>query len=113
MNIDTYNIIRNNSSYEKFINLFIKFSQTERKFSYDIAVTEIMKDMPKVLYVTEGMWSDYYADSWNLDTNYQQFYDKIVSLHDNNGKQIYNIETTLFKSEFNLYHKIWKINCSY
>lgn len=108
MNIQIYNSIRYASSYEQFSNLFCKFYENKRKFGYDTAVTEIVKHMPKVLYLTEGLWSNEYVDC-QLDTNYQHFYDEIIKLKDLTGKYIYEIKTDIFKSEMNLWHKIWKI----
>lgn len=64
--------------------------------------------MPNVLYLTKGVWNNEYVDC-ALDTIYQDFYDKIVKLKNPTGKQIYKIKTDIFKSDMNLWHKIWKI----
>nr|DAL39690.1 MAG TPA_asm: hypothetical protein [Caudoviricetes sp.] len=108
MNIQEYNTIRNMSSYEQFSNLFCKFSENKRKFGHDFAVSEIRKHMPNVLYLTEGSWSNKYVDC-PLNTIYQDFHDKIIELKNQSNEQIYEIKTDIFKSDMNLWHKIWKI----
>lgn len=86
----------------------MRIYENKRKFGYDIAVSELRKHMPNVLYLTEGSQSNEYVDC-TLDTNYQYFHDKILELTDSTDKQIYKIKTDIFKSEMNLWHKIWKI----
>lgn len=101
MNIQIYNFIKYASSYEQFSNLFSKFYENKRKFGYDIAVSEIIKHMPKVLYLTEGLCDSKYVDC-ALDTNYQHFQNEIFKLTNSTCKQIYEIKTDIFKSNMNL-----------